>query len=125
MTAPFTKPRDRLPTRHLFLGNCGPAVGISEEAIELCLQQFGKVSVTVPDPTQARVFATFEDPASAQQAAITLQQPLAELGSRLLAVKFAALVAPGVVSSTTRAVHVDTPLAVVLQNPCGHPIFLL
>lgn len=91
MSKEFTKPTSRQPTCHLFLGNLGPAVGVSECQISAALQRFGKHSISVPDPSQARVFVTFEDALASEQAASLLQRPLPELGNRPLAVKYAAL----------------------------------
>lgn len=92
MTTHFAKPRNRLPTRHLFLGNCGPAVGISEHSIKKALHDFDNLTITVPDPTQARTFVSFANADDAKRAAELLRSPHASLANRPLSIKFAALV---------------------------------
>ncbi|KAK9805819.1 hypothetical protein WJX73_003535 [Symbiochloris irregularis] len=91
MCAAFTKPKDSCPTSHLFLGNCGPAVGISIQTIAEVLHQFENVTVTVPDALLARVYVSFQNSQSAEQAAELLRRPVPAFDDRPLAVKYAAL----------------------------------
>ena len=88
----YTKPRGPEPTRHLFIGNSGPAVGVPLAAIQAQLAGFGPVQrLTAPNPAQARVFASFETADGASAALRAGSQISAALGGRALVFKYAAL----------------------------------
>ena len=91
--AVFCKPKGGQQSRHLFIGNCGPAVGVSLDQISSVLASLGLAgeSLAARESNQARVYASF---ASTGQAAAVLQQAAqlsAGLGGRQLVLKYAAL----------------------------------
>ena len=89
----YCKPRGSEPTRHLFIGNTGPAIGTALADIQAQLSEFGDVQqIVAPDQGQARVFASFETSDSAQAAHRAASQISAALGGRALVFKYAALV---------------------------------
>ena len=49
------------PSRHIFVGNCGPAVGITVEAVAEVFSQFGQATVDVPDESKGFVYVTFSN----------------------------------------------------------------
>ena len=66
------------PSPTLFVGNTGPALGISAAAIAAHFESFGQNHVDVPDPAKSFVFVTFD---SEQEAAAAKRQ---QLGQRIL-----------------------------------------
>ena len=92
----FGRPKGGKPTRHLFVGNCGPGVGIDAEALENIFKQFGTARVIVPEhqenPRSAFVFATFDNEDEATAALLSLNgRPCASAGGRKFTVKYADL----------------------------------
>lgn len=89
----FCKPKGPVATRHIFVGNCGPAVGLAEEQVQHFFQNKGAQAVTFPTSTQvgsSHVFVTFETAAEAQAVLNALNaKPAAELENRRLVIKFA------------------------------------
>lgn len=92
----FGRPKGRKPTRHLFVGNCGPGVGIDRQALEAVFGEFGKATVIIPEaqqnPRSAFIFVTFECEAEATAALAALNgKPCASTGGRTFAIKYADL----------------------------------
>lgn len=92
----FGRPKGGQPTRHLFVGNCGPGVGIDSAAIGEIFGEFGPASVVVPEqqqnPRSAFIFVSYPTVAHATAALEALdQQVCAAAGQRLLAIKYADL----------------------------------
>ena len=88
----YCKPRGSEPTRHLFIGNTGPAVGVSLSQIHAELQSFGSLEeLTAPEEAQGRVFASFVTADQAQAACKSAKAVAASLGGRPLVFKYAAL----------------------------------
>lgn len=69
----FGRPKGGQPTRHLFVGNCGPSVGIDRAAISQIFCEFGPAEIVVPEqqqnPRSAFVFVSYR---TAQHAAAAL-----------------------------------------------------
>ncbi|GAB2272895.1 Alkylated DNA repair protein alkB 8 [Dionaea muscipula] len=78
------------PSSNLFVANCGPAVGISFEAISSVFGSFGEVKgVHAADETGARVIVSFSDEESAAAALNALHgHPCAGLGGRFLHIRY-------------------------------------
>ena len=92
----FGRPKGGKPTRHLFVGNCGPGVGIKRQAIEAIFLHFGKATVILPEtqqnPRSAFVFVTFDCEAEATAALAALDgKPCASAGGRTFTIKYADL----------------------------------
>ena len=89
----FSKPKAGVATRHLFVGNCGPAVGLSEIKVKAYFESIGAQAVTFPTSDRgpsSHVFVTFTDTAEAKAKLVALNsKPIAELGDRRLVIKFA------------------------------------
>jgi len=89
----FCKPRPGSATRHLFVGNCGPAVGLTELQVHQYFLSTGAEAVKIPGSTQgaiSHVFVTYKSVADAETALKVLNdEPPAELGNRKLTLKFA------------------------------------
>ena len=62
-TQMFGRPKGGQPTRHLFVGNCGPSVGIDRAAVNQIFTEFGPAEVVVPEqrqnPRSAFVFVSY------------------------------------------------------------------
>jgi hypothetical protein len=85
----FCKPKHQQPTQHVFVGNCGTALGLTEEDIRSFFTQLGAQQTHVPAEA-SHIYATFPTVEAAQQAvAILSSTPAADLGSRVLTVKYA------------------------------------
>ncbi|KAM5573817.1 alkylated DNA repair protein ALKBH8 [Rosa sericea] len=78
---------------NLFVANCGPAVGLSHDAIASAFGAFGQVKgVYAADDTGARVVVSFAEEASAQNALNALHgRPCAHLGGRTLHIRYSVL----------------------------------
>lgn len=92
----FGRPKGGQPTRHLFVGNCGPGVGLDRAAISQIFSQFGPATVVVPEqqhnPRSAFIFVTYPAVAHATAALEALNQKVcAAAGDRLLTIKYADL----------------------------------
>lgn len=66
----FCKPTHSNPTRHLFIGNCGPAVGLKENDIRSIFEKFGVVeNVCIsPEAHKSYIYLTYDTVASASAA---------------------------------------------------------
>ena len=92
----FGRPKGGKPTRHLFVGNCGPGVGITRQAVEAVFREFGKATLIIPEtqqnPRSAFVFVTFDCETDATAALKALNgRPCASTGGRTFTVKYADL----------------------------------
>ena len=89
----FCKPKAGVATRHLFVGNCGPAVGLPELLVRHYFDNTGAENVLVPVPAvgaSSHVFVSYKTIAEAEGVLKALSaKPPAELGKRKLVVKFA------------------------------------
>ncbi len=100
----FVKPKKNKATRHLFVGNCGPAVGVEEHSIATFFNRYKSVAVVIPEsPAGAsHVFLSFASVEDAQIAVLELsEKAFEELGNRTLKVKYADLK-----ESTVRSHHI-------------------
>lgn len=84
----FFRPAPGKPTTHLFIGNCGPSVGVELSDIEAFCAEYGDVIVSQPDASRAFAFASFATSDQASTALEALASTRA-LGGRTLTVKFA------------------------------------
>lgn len=88
----FFKPKHTQPTRYLFVGNCGTAVGLNEEIVKSFFDHLGAVDVIFPTEGKpsSHIFAVFNDKEDSEIALSRLNgQPCQELGDRILAAKYA------------------------------------
>lgn len=87
----FIKPRHTQPTRFLFVGNCGTALGLKEETIRSFFSHLGAVNVIFPDEKKrcSHIFVTFGNESTAEAALSYINgKPIQELGNRVLAAKY-------------------------------------
>lgn len=75
---------------NLYVANCGPAVGISFDAIASVFGAFGQVTGVHPaDESGARIIVSFSHPSSAQSALTSLHgSPCPQLGGRILHIQY-------------------------------------
>ncbi|KAK9867667.1 hypothetical protein WJX84_002914 [Apatococcus fuscideae] len=91
----FSRPRNGETTRHLFVGNCGPAVGLGEQNCLSFLPEAGHPQVIIPNAQASHIFVTFDDVATAEKALKVLKQlPSVATFGRSLVVHYAALKGP-------------------------------
>ncbi|KAL8137110.1 hypothetical protein V2J09_003111 [Rumex salicifolius] len=78
------------PSPNLFVANCGPAVGLSLDAISSAFASFGELKGVFPaDQSGARVIVSYADEASAQAALSALDgRPFSALAGRVLHIRF-------------------------------------
>lgn len=78
------------PSPNLFVANCGPAVGLSLDAISSAFAAFGELKGVFPaDDSGARVIVSYSDEASAQEALSALEgRPFSALGGRVLHIRY-------------------------------------
>ena len=105
----WCKPRAGELSRHLFIGNCGPVVGISLDQLAGVLNHFGlpAESLEAPESNQGRVYASF---ATTDQAAAVVKQSAqlcAALGGRHLIFKYAAVEAEAEVRQACQHARLD------------------
>eukprot|EP00873_Tetraselmis_striata_P033272 jgi/Tetstr1/453536/TSEL_040504.t1 len=87
----FSKPRDGIVTRHLFVGNSGPSVGQPEDSVRSQFEAFGEVTgVTCPEG-RSHVFVSFATEESAADALQALEGAPCSACPRRLVIKHAAL----------------------------------
>ncbi|XP_004300541.1 PREDICTED: alkylated DNA repair protein alkB homolog 8-like [Fragaria vesca subsp. vesca] len=91
--ARFGRPKGALSSPNLFVANCGPAVGLSHDAIATAFGSFGQVSgVHAADDTGARVVVSFAQESSAQNALNALHgRPCPDLKGRTLHIRYSVL----------------------------------
>ncbi|KAL0030888.1 hypothetical protein WJX77_011841 [Trebouxia sp. C0004] len=92
----FGKPKGGQPTRHLFVGNCGPSVGVDQETVTKLFGQYGTATVTVPEqkqnPHSAFVFVSYANVEEAIAALSALNdKPCAQAHGRRFVIKHADL----------------------------------
>ena len=114
----FGRPKSGQATRHLFVGNCGPGVGIDRQALEAVFGQFGKATVIIPEtqqnPKSAFVFVTFECVAEATAALDSLNgNPDTSTGGRTFTIKYADLKKEQVVC------HAMHALSCLMSDSCA------
>ena len=88
----FAKPSSRgsSTTPHLFVANCGPALGLPLSQIRDAFHSFGPVSdVCLADASGCRVIVSFDRAADAESALSTLNTlPCPSLGNRILHLQY-------------------------------------
>lgn len=88
----FTCPKggDGESSPHLFVANCGPAVGLSHETIASVFATYGEVrGVYAADESGTRVIVSFHDKSSSQAAMKALNgHPCSSLGGRSLHIQY-------------------------------------
>ncbi len=103
LAAMFGKPKGGQPTRHLFVGNCGPSVGVDQKTVTQLFGQYGTATVTVPEqkqnPHSAFVFVSYANIEEATAALSALNdKPCAQAHGRRFVIKHADLKKDQVVS---------------------------
>lgn len=85
---------------NLYVANCGPAVGLSHDAIAAAFSAFGEVNGVYPaDESGVRVIVSFADPFSAKSALEALSgRPCSDLGGRTLHIRYSLLKLPSQVT---------------------------
>lgn len=92
----FGKPKPGHVTEHLFVGNCGPSVGINRDVLTELFNGFGEARLIVPEqqrnPRSAYVFVSYirQEDATAALGALD-GKACASAGNRVLSVKYADL----------------------------------
>ncbi|XP_011082163.1 alkylated DNA repair protein alkB homolog 8 isoform X1 [Sesamum indicum] len=88
----FTCPKggDGESSPHLYVANCGPAVGLSYDTIASVFGTYGEVKgVCAADESGTRVIVSYHDKSSAQDAMKALNRhPCSSLGGRLLHIQY-------------------------------------
>ncbi|CAN7030939.1 unnamed protein product [Brassica rapa subsp. trilocularis] len=81
---------------NLYVANCGPAVGLSHDAIAAVFSAFGEVKGVYPaDESGVRVIISFADPFSAKSALEALSgRPCPDLDGRTLHIRYSVLQLP-------------------------------
>ncbi|XP_009108113.1 alkylated DNA repair protein ALKBH8 homolog isoform X1 [Brassica rapa] len=81
---------------NLYVANCGPAVGLSHDAIGAVFSAFGEVKGVFPaDESGVRVIVSFADPFSAKSALEALSgRPCPDLDGRTLHIRYSVLQLP-------------------------------
>lgn len=81
---------------NLYVANCGPAVGLSHDAIAAVFSAFGEVKGVYPaDESGVRVIVSFADPFSAKSALEALSgRPCPDLDGRTLHIRYSVLQLP-------------------------------
>ena len=88
----FSRPTKGEQTRHLFIGNCGPAVGLSEDQCLSLLPESGHPELVIPSQQASHIFVSFEDVGAAVAAMKHLQRaPGTANFGRSLVVRHAAI----------------------------------
>lgn len=92
------------PTPHLYVANCGPAIGLSLERIAAAFGTFGSViGAQVADESGARVIITFSGIAPAQAAKEAWDGvPCSYLDARILHMQYSVLQTPCQISFAVR-----------------------
>ena len=68
MARRFSVAKDDTPKRYLFVGNCGPGVGLSRDDVEKLFSPFGPVEVDITHEQKSFLFLTFSSVDQAQAA---------------------------------------------------------
>eukprot|EP00250_Pteridium_aquilinum_P013503 c21374_g1_i1 orf=43-1125(+) len=86
----FARPRGSSPSPHLFVANCGPALGLALPTIAGAFSAFGPLAhLQLADATGCRVIVSFHDTAHAQAAQAALHGlPCPSLGNRVLHIQY-------------------------------------
>lgn len=88
----FTCPKgeDGNSSPHLYVANCGPAVGLSYETIASAFGEFGEVKgVYAADESGTRVIVSYHDQSSSQAAMKALNgRPCSSLGGRSVHIQY-------------------------------------
>lgn len=84
------KERDGCPSPHLFVANCGPAVGLSYDSIASAFGAYGEIKGVYPaDESGTRVVVSYHDISSSQAAVRALNgHPCSSLGGRYLHIQY-------------------------------------
>jgi len=101
----FIKPRHTQPTCFLFVGNCGTALGLTEETITSFFSHLGAVKVIFPDEKKrcSHIFVIFDDESTTEAALSNINgKPIRELGNRVLAAKYSDVKADKVIVYSRR-----------------------
>lgn len=89
----FTSPKggEDQSSPHLYVANCGPAVGFSHETIASVFGMYGEVEgVCAADESGTRVIVSYHDKSSSQAAINALNRhPCSSLGGRTLHIQYA------------------------------------
>ena len=84
----FSRPQHPHPTRHLFVGNCGPGAGIPEAEVLRIFREYGEPTLNGGSSSVRHLFVTYPSEASAAAAVAALHcKP--SFDGRLMTVKFA------------------------------------
>ena len=84
----FSRPKHTRNTRHLFVGNCGPAAGIPESEVISIFREFGEPTLDGVTTGARHLFVTYPTETSAAAAVVAVRgKPVFD--GRLMTVKFA------------------------------------
>jgi alkylated DNA repair protein alkB family protein 8 len=93
--------KEETPTSHLYVANCGPAVGLQMSTIEEAFSSFGELTGMRPaDESGTRMVISFqrvEDAVAAKEA--WSRQPCGLLNDRVMHIQYSVPRPPSVVSS--------------------------
>ncbi|XP_057849872.1 alkylated DNA repair protein ALKBH8 homolog isoform X2 [Cryptomeria japonica] len=114
----FVRPKcvggQSVPTPHLYVANCGPALGLSLETIATAFGIFGTVaSVNTADETGTRVIVTYHGIAPAEAAKESWDgYPCSYFGGRVLHLQYSVPCAPCKVEGTLRVFTVASEMGI-------------
>nr|BAH56993.1 AT1G31600 [Arabidopsis thaliana] len=93
---------------NLYVANCGPAVGLTHNAIAAVFAEFGEVNgVYAADDSGVRVIVSFADPFSAKAALEALSgRPCPDLKGRSLHIRYSVLQLPSEVLPINGSYHI-------------------
>lgn len=84
----FSRPKHSRNTRHLFVGNCGPAAGLSVSEVFRIFREYGEPTLNGVSTEARHLFVTYPTESSAAAAVAALRgKPVFD--GRLMTVKFA------------------------------------
>lgn len=125
----FTSPKggEDESSPHLYVANCGPAVGFSNEIIASVFGMYGEVeAVCAADESGTRVIVSYHDTSSSQAAMKALNRhPCSSLGGRTLHIQYAVQSLGKVLgfSSSSKCIHstysLDTQRYLYICNASG------
>lgn len=84
----FSRPKHSRNTRHLFVGNCGPAAGLPASEVLCIFREFGEPTLDGVSTEARHLFVTYPTESSAAAAVAALRgKPVFD--GRLMTIKFA------------------------------------
>lgn len=115
----FGKPSHAMPTSHLYVANCGPAVGISLSDIKKAFETFGPVvNVQLAGTSGSRVYVSYDTVENAVAArGMWNSKPCDALECRVMVIQHAVpQTQPSVSSSLHWPLHPDVRVGLFLEE---------